>query len=140
MNPSGDGGTGGGPQDGSASDGPPTLPPGVEAERTESGLEILDIAVGDGEEAGLDRAVRIRYRVWLTDGSFVEASGDDGAEFVPGSGSVIEAFEEGVIGMKVGGKRRLIVPSDLAYGPQGRGTTIPPYATLITDLELLAVG
>ena len=120
--------------------GPPTLPAGVEAVRTESGLEYLEIEAGDGAEAGLDVTVRIRYRVWLTDGTFIEKSPEEGAEFVPGTEAVIPAFEEGVQGMKAGGRRRLIVPSDLAYGPMGRGTSVPPYATLIVDLDLLSVS
>lgn len=122
-------------------DGPPTLPVGVEPHRTESGLEYLDIQTGDGASAGPGMIVRIHYHGWLTNGTLIESTveKDDPLEFVVGDGQVIAALDEGVDGMKVGGARRLIVPSDLAYGPQGSGDRIPPYASLILDVGLLAV-
>lgn len=123
-------------------DGPPTLPPGLEAVRTPSGLEVVDVAPGKGAEARRGHPVRLHYRVWLLDGTLVDRSDDSGAPagFVPGEGRVIPAMEEGVLGMRPGGRRRLIVPSDQAYGPRGHGKSIPPYATLIVDLELVSAG
>ena len=79
--------------------------------------------------------------MWLLDGTLVEDTGDgDPRAFVPGEGAVIPALEEGATGMKPGGLRRLIVPSDQAYGPEGNGGRIPPYATLIVDLTLESAG
>ena len=126
---------------GNPQDGPPTLPVGVEPCRTGSGLEYLEIQAGDGASAGQGMTVRIHYHGWLTNGTLIESTVDRGdpLEFVVGDGQVIVALEEGVEGMKVGGTRRLIVPSDLAYGPQGSGDRIPPYASLILDVGLLEV-
>lgn len=122
-------------------DGPPTLPRGVEARRTESGLEILDFEPGTGREATSDARVKLRCVGWLTDGTSLERSGAAGRfEFRVGRGEVVPGLDEGVVGMRVGGRRRLIVPSDLAYGPRGKGGRIPPFATLIYDVELLSVG
>jgi FKBP-type peptidyl-prolyl cis-trans isomerase len=126
---------------GDPKEGPPTLPMGVEPLRTTSGLEYLDIQVGDGATAGPGQTVQIHYHSWLTDGTLIESTVDreDPLEFVVGDEQVISALEEGVRGMKVGGTRRLIVPSDLAYGPLGSGDRIPPYASLILDVGLLEV-
>jgi FKBP-type peptidyl-prolyl cis-trans isomerase len=118
-------------------DGPPTLPAGLEAVRTESGLEYFEVETGAGAAVGLGKPVRVRYCAWLTSGWRVEASPEEGLEFTPGDETVIPALEEGVLGMKPGGRRRLIAPSDLAYGPGGKGEQIPPYATLIVDLEIV---
>jgi FKBP-type peptidyl-prolyl cis-trans isomerase len=121
---------------------PPTLPPGLEPVRLPSGLEYVDIAAGSGAAARSGAKVRVRYTVWLAEGSLVDSTDQRGAprDFVAGAGTVIPALEEGVLGLRAGGKRRLIVPSDLAYGPRGLAPRIPPYATLIVDLEVLAVG
>jgi FKBP-type peptidyl-prolyl cis-trans isomerase len=113
----------------------------VEPRRTGSGLEYLEIDEGDGAAATPGKTVRIHYHSWLTDGTLIESTveRDGPLEFVVGDGQVIAALDEGVEGMKVGGSRRLIVPSDLAYGPQGAGDRIPPYASLILDVGLLEV-
>jgi peptidylprolyl isomerase len=121
--------------------GPPTLPAGLEARRTETGLEIFDVAPGAGNEAVDGATLEIHCRGWLTDGTPVEdtvASGEP-ASFTLGAGLVIPGFDEGLLGLRVGGRRRLIVPSDLAYGSHGHPPRIPPYATLIYDVELLRV-
>ncbi|MGQ0720521.1 MAG: FKBP-type peptidyl-prolyl cis-trans isomerase [Candidatus Eiseniibacteriota bacterium] len=125
-----------------SSEEPPTLPPGLEPVRLPSGLEYVEIAAGAGAVACSGAKVRVHYTVWLAEGSLVDSTGQRGAprDFVPGAGTVIPALEEGVLGLSAGGKRRLIVPSDLAYGPRGLAPRIPPYATLIVDLEVLAVG
>ena len=133
------GGAGGAPTPG----GPPTLPSGLEARRTESDLEIVEVRAGDaaGAEAVAGSVVQVHCRGWLLDGVPVEDTHTAGvpAEFTLGAGQVAAGFDQGVLGMRVGGQRRLIVPSDLAYGSQGREPRIPPYATLIYDVELLAV-
>jgi FKBP-type peptidyl-prolyl cis-trans isomerase len=121
---------------------PPTLPPGLEPVRLPSGLEYVEIAPGAGNPARSGAKIRVSYTVWLADGPLVDSTEQRGAsrEFVAGAGTVIPALEEGVLGLGAGGRRRLIVPSDLAYGPRGLAPRIPPYATLIVDLEVLAVG
>lgn len=121
-------------------DGPPTLPSGLESHRTESGLEYLDMQAGQGAAVREGREVAIHYHGWTVDGVLVERTERSRPlRFSPGEGRVIAALEEGVLGMKAGGRRRLISPSDLAYGPQGDGRRVPPYATLILDVEVVAV-
>jgi peptidylprolyl isomerase len=119
--------------------GPPTLPTGVEAIRTSSGLEYLDFAAGSGAVVAAGSRVSLEYRAWLTDGTLFDRTTPETGPvtFQVGSGQVIPALEEGVLGMRAGGGRRLIVPSDLAYGSRGKGT-IPPFATLIYDVLLVA--
>lgn len=123
------------------SDGPPTLPSGAEAVRTESGLEYFDFAPGTGSTAKTGVQVQVRYQGWLTNGTLFDTTARRGGSvaFFVGGDEVIPALDEGVRGMRVGGKRRLIVPSDLAYGPRGKPGSIPPFATLIFDVELLSV-
>lgn len=122
-------------------EGPPTLPPGLAAQRTESGLEYIDVTPGEGAPARPGDPVRVQYRMWLLDGTLAgETAGGVPEAFVPGEGRVIAALEEGVAAMRPGGVRRLIAPSDLAYGPRGDGRWIPPYATLIVDLTLVSAG
>lgn len=118
---------------------PPTLPAGTEAVRTTSGLEYFEVAAGTGAPSQSGSRVRVSYRAWLTDGTLFETTASRGGsmEFVLGAGQVIPALEEGVQGMRPGARRRLIVPSDLAYGAGGRSGSVPPFATLIYDVELL---
>ena len=125
-----------------AAGGPPTLPTTAEPVRTASGLEYFEFAPGAGPSVRLGNRVRVSYRAWLTDGTLFESTASRGGplEFVLGDGEVLAALDEGVVGMRVGAKRRLIVPSDLAYGPRGRLGSVPPFATLIYDVELLGIG
>lgn len=103
---------------------------------TDSGLKYEDIECGEGEEAGRGDTVSVKYRGALENGKEF----DSGTyPFQIGSGTVIPGWEEGIAGMKVGGKRKLTIPPDLAYGPQGRPPVIPPNATLIFDVELLEI-
>ena len=121
-------------------EGPPTLPPGVQAVRTGSGLEYLDVEIGSGTPARMSDRVRVHYRGWLTDGTLFERTDPTHGplEFRLGEGEVIPAFDEGIAGMQPGGRRRLIVPSDLAYGPHGKPGRVPQFATLIYDVELVS--
>lgn len=119
--------------------GPP--PVSGEATVTESGLQIIDVEVGTGDEVQAGQTASVHYTGWLADGTKFDSSLDRGQPFafVVGAGQVIAGWDEGVAGMKVGGKRRLIIPSDLAYGPQGRPPLIPANAELTFDVELLEI-
>ena len=104
-------------------------------------LKIEDTIIGEGKEAIAGKVVSVHYTGTLVDGTKFDSSVDRGTpfQFTLGAGQVIKGWDQGVLGMKVGGKRTLIIPSDLAYGPTGRPGTIPPSATLIFDIELLDV-
>jgi FKBP-type peptidyl-prolyl cis-trans isomerase len=104
-------------------------------------LQTEDLVVGAGEEAKLGDQVSVHYTGWLEDGTEFDSSLDSGQPltFTLGAGDVIEGWDQGVAGMKVGGKRRLTIPPDLAYGAQGFPPVIPPDATLIFEVELLEV-
>lgn len=104
--------------------------------RTSSGLYLEELAEGRGLDARPGHVVVIRYTQWLPNG--VQVSTSDGFDFPLGAGRVIEGWEEGVAGMRIGGKRRLVIPAHLAYGSRGRGE-IPPNATLIAEVELLDI-
>jgi FKBP-type peptidyl-prolyl cis-trans isomerase len=108
---------------------------------TPSGLQYIDVVVSTGAEAHSGQQVTVHYTGWLTSGKKFDSSRDrnDPFTFVLGSGKVIKGWELGVAGMRVGGQRRLIIPSDLGYGARGAGGVIPPNATLIFDVELLGV-
>lgn len=107
---------------------------------TSTGLIYQDLVVGDGQEARVGDTVSVHYTGWLEDGTKFDSSVDRGTpfEFTLGAGEVIKGWDEGVVGMRVGGKRKLIIPPDLAYGASGRGS-IPPNATLTFDVELLEI-
>jgi FKBP-type peptidyl-prolyl cis-trans isomerase len=122
-------------------DGPPTLPPGVATVRTPTGLEVAEIARGAGPKAEAGRMVRVHYRAWLVEGQLVDDTEQRAGpvEFRIGEQETVAALQEGVEGMRVGGRRRLIAPSDLAWGSEGHGSAVPPYATLIFDVELVSV-
>lgn len=108
---------------------------------TASGLRITELLVGEGAEAVSGEMVSVDYRGTLTNGREFDSSYGRGAfQFPLGAGRVIKGWDEGVAGMRVGGKRRLVIPPDLAYGERGAGGVIPPNATLIFEVELLAVG
>ena len=107
---------------------------------TASGLQYWDLGTGHGATAVSGRRVRVHYTGWLTDGTKFDSSLDRNQpfEFILGAGQVIKGWDEGVAGMKVGGKRQLRIPPSLAYGSSGGGP-IPPNATLVFDVELLEV-
>ncbi|MDI6749885.1 MAG: FKBP-type peptidyl-prolyl cis-trans isomerase [Pseudomonadota bacterium] len=109
---------------------------------TPSGLIIEDLVVGDGAAATPGQYVTVHYTGWLTDGRKFDSSKDrnDPFEFPLGAGHVIRGWDEGVAGMKVGGTRKLTIPPQLGYGARGAGGVIPPNATLVFEVELLAVG
>jgi FKBP-type peptidyl-prolyl cis-trans isomerase len=106
---------------------------------TASGLQYWDIKTGSGAPATPGRTVKVHYTGWLSSGEKFDSSVDRGEpfSFPLGEGQVIKGWDEGVVGMKAGGKRQLRIPPDLGYGAQGAGTSIPPNATLIFDVELL---
>ena len=108
---------------------------------TESGLVILDLVVGEGEEAIPGKTVTVNYTGKLENGEQFDTSiGRAPFSFPLGAGRVIKGWDEGVAGMRVGGQRKLTIPPELAYGTRGAGNVIPPNATLIFDVELLKVG
>jgi len=111
------------------------------ARTLESGLIIEDIIVGDGDEAKTGQTVTVHYTGWLTNGKKFDSSHDRHSpfDFSLGAGAVIRGWDEGVAGMKVGGKRKLTIPPDLGYGSRGAGSDIPPNATLVFEVELLGV-
>lgn len=108
---------------------------------TPSGLKYEDVKVGDGAEAKAGDLVRVHYTGTLEDGKKFDSSVDHGKpfEFPLGAGRVIKGWDEGVAGMKVGGKRKLTIPPDLGYGSRGAPPAIPPNATLLFDVELLEI-
>jgi FKBP-type peptidyl-prolyl cis-trans isomerase len=112
--------------------------PGV---KTDSGLQYWDIKLGTGDVAKEGSRVRVHYTGWLTNGKKFDSSVDAGKpfDFRIGNGDVIKGWEEGVTGMRVGGKRQLRIPPALAYGKDGYPGVIPPNATLIFDIQLLGV-
>lgn len=107
--------------------------------KTASGLVYEDTVVGDGAEAKAGQFVTVHYTGWLTDGSKFDSSKDrnDPFQFPLGMRRVIAGWDEGVQGMKIGGTRKLTIPSHLGYGAAGAGGVIPPNATLIFEVELL---
>jgi FKBP-type peptidyl-prolyl cis-trans isomerase len=116
--------------------------------RTASGLGIQDLRVGTGPVAEPGKYVSVHYTGWLTDGTEFDSSrkprrpggSPELLSFALGRQQVIAGWDEGVTGMKVGGRRKLVIPSSLAYGEQGIGGVIPPGATLVFDVELCAVS
>lgn len=108
---------------------------------TASGLKYEDLKVGTGDEAKKGAIVEVHYTGWLKDGKKFDSSKDRGEafSFSLGTGSVIKGWDEGVAGMKVGGKRKLIIPAELAYGKRGAGNVIPPDAELTFEVELLGI-
>ena len=114
--------------------------------KAQSGLIIDELTAGTGEAAVAGRKVTVHYTGWLftngQKGGKFDSSRDRGEPFVfpLGKGHVIKGWDEGVAGMKVGGKRQLTIPPELGYGSRGAGGVIPPNATLIFEVELLKVG
>lgn len=115
--------------------------PGVTVAEKKDEFKIEDVKVGDGAEAKENSAVKVHYTGTLKNGKKFDSSRDRDApfEFTIGLGQVIKGWEKGVVGMKVGGRRKLTIPYDLAYGEEGKPPDIPPRATLLFDIELLEV-
>jgi len=105
-------------------------------------LQIEEIEVGSGAEATGGQTVTVHYTGWLTDGTKFDSSVDRGNpfQFPLGAGMVIKGWDQGVAGMKIGGKRKLTIPPELGYGASGAGGVIPPNATLVFEVELLEVS
>ncbi|MDT8281342.1 MAG: FKBP-type peptidyl-prolyl cis-trans isomerase [Gammaproteobacteria bacterium] len=107
-----------------------------------SGLEIEDQIIGEGEEAIAGQTVEVHYTGWLVDGTKFDSSHDRNQtfRFKLGGGQVIAGWDQGVAGMKIGGTRKLTIPSDLGYGERGAGGVIPPNATLVFKVELIGLS
>jgi FKBP-type peptidyl-prolyl cis-trans isomerase FkpA len=105
-------------------------------------LIMEDLVVGTGGTAASGQKVTVHYTGWLTNGTKFDSSKDRGDPFVfpLGKGQVIKGWDQGVQGMKVGGKRKLTIPPEMGYGARGAGGVIPPNATLVFEVELLGVG
>ena len=108
---------------------------------TPSGLAYQDLVAGSGPSPTAGKLVKVHYTGWLQDGTKFDSSLDSGQpfEFPIGAGQVIPGWDEGVMSMKVGGKRKLVIPPQLGYGAAGAGSDIPPNATLIFEVLLLDV-
>ena len=112
-----------------------------QAIQTATGLEYVEITEGTGARPKTGDSVSVHYTGWLKSGQKFDSSVDRGEPFAfpIGKGRVIKGWDEGVATMKVGGKRKLIIPAHLGYGERGAGNVIPPGATLIFEVELLGV-
>ncbi len=112
-----------------------------EVQSTETGLRYIDMRVGTGARPTAGSKVTVHYTGYLLDGRKIDSSIDrqEPFTFVLGHGHVIRGWDEGVGSMNKGGKRKLIIPSELAYGKRGIGSVIPPNAELVFDVELLDV-
>ena len=109
---------------------------------TATGLGYVDLVEGTGPTPKAGQTVSVHYTGWLKSGQKFDSSHDRGQplEFPIGKGRVIKGWDEGVGSMKVGGKRKLVIPAHLGYGDRGAGGVIPPGATLIFEVELLGIG
>jgi len=107
-----------------------------------NGLKYTDVKVGDGDIADNGMTATVHYTGWLLDGTKFDSSLDHGQpfSFKIGAGGVIKGWDEGVKGMRIGGKRHLIIPADMGYGANGAGGVIPPNATLVFDIDLLSLS
>jgi FKBP-type peptidyl-prolyl cis-trans isomerase len=113
---------------------------GGETDTSEESLIVQELAIGTGEAAQVGDTLSVHYTGWLEDGTQFDSSVDRGTpfEFILGEGNVIAGWDEGLVGIQEGGKRKLIIPPDLAYGASGSGP-IPPNATLTFEVELLEI-
>ncbi len=120
----------------------PVAAPAGEVITTASGLQYQEIVIGDGDEAVPGSRVQVHYTGRLEDGTQFDTSRERGQpfEFTLGAGRVIQGWDEGIAGMREGGQRTLIIPSELGYGESGFPPVIPPNATLIFDVELIEVN
>jgi FKBP-type peptidyl-prolyl cis-trans isomerase len=123
--------------DENSNDGPT---PAAGATVTESGVQVTDVVVGDGEAAAAESTVTVHYTLFLEDGTQVQSSKDTGQPFTRPLSELIPGWQEGIPGMMVGGTRELVIPPELAYGAQGSPPDIPPNATLTFEIELLDVS
>lgn len=107
-----------------------------------SQLVIEDLQEGNGAVAQAGQMVTVHYTGWLTSGQKFDSSVDRGQpfRFPLGEGRVIQGWDQGVVGMKIGGKRRLTIPPEMGYGARGAGGVIPPNATLVFEVELLGLA
>lgn len=103
-------------------------------------MQIIDITTGTGSEAKLNDKIKVKYRGALASDGSIFDSNSEGVEFELKEGSLIQGWTEGIPGMKVGGKRKLVIPSEKGYGAQGSGSSIPPNADLVFEVELVAVN
>jgi len=131
----------GGTSSGAASGGATSTGASAQEVTLPDGLKMQDLKVGDGAIAEDGSTVQVHYTGWLTNGTKFDSSVDRGTPFSfrLGTGQVIRGWDEGVKGMRVGGKRKLTIPPSLGYGDRGAGDVIPPGATLLFDVELLSV-
>jgi FKBP-type peptidyl-prolyl cis-trans isomerase FkpA len=106
--------------------------------KTADGLYYRDISVGTGALVVAGNTVNARYDGYISSGTLFQSNQTTGVTFVLGTGQVIAGWDEGIVGMKVGGKRQLIIPSSLAYGPYGNGTTIPGNAVIVFNVEVVS--
>jgi FKBP-type peptidyl-prolyl cis-trans isomerase len=107
---------------------------------TPSGLKYIDLKLGQGDAADVGKVLEVRYSGWLANGVKFDSSIDDRPfTFRLGTGDAIKGWDEGLMGMRAGGKRRLVIPPELGFGKQGVGSVVPPNAVLVYEFELLAV-
>jgi FKBP-type peptidyl-prolyl cis-trans isomerase len=119
----------------------PAASPAAREMVTPSGVRYLDLQLGQGDEAQLGKIVEVHYVGWLEDGTKFDSSRDREHPFTfrLGAGDAIKGWDEGLLGMKVGGKRKLTIPPELGFGKQGVGSVVPPNAVLFYEFELLGV-
>lgn len=137
------GGATGSCKSGTPTSGPDDFNQKVSMTPRSDGLQTGDIAVGSGQAAKTGDKVSVQYSGWLTNCTLFDSSRKPGRtpfQFTIGQGQVIKGWDEGVPGMKVGGKRRLIIPATLGYGAQGSPPTIPANATLVFDITLVSIS
>jgi FKBP-type peptidyl-prolyl cis-trans isomerase len=114
--------------------------PNLKIEGDVTSMQIIDITTGTGQEAKLGDTIKVKYKGALASSGEVFDSNDQGVEFQLKEGNLITGWIEGVPGMKIGGKRKLIIPSEKGYGAEGAGSTIPANADLVFEIELVSIG